>query len=543
MTEKMKTVCVGRFLVDLPVHARVGLSHEMIDGFAIATVEESEPAFRARLAAREAAIQARGPATDGTGGIVEATDLRVDDMLGRIFMYGRNRGYLMEGERRVDDEFVSVEAHAHTGGVSFTLSMKVADAADARRAAGLLARLKLKGETEVPALPGFCIGRALFAEPLPPHNTEHVVMHIGLPDHPDLGMAFSSLPGGGGERSLLTRVADMDADAGPDEMLRVTRLRAGKRDIGDFPGEESLERVREFNFATTFGFMWESEGVKDNPLKPFLLLELHAGISPEPGGKPADASLHEDALIALWDAIASSIRLRPNGPPPPDPRADPPGPTLGTTANAGDVCPQSGWWQCREGGPGVDVHGGQVQYIRQGERMPQALLLPRQTLWQKVRRIQPSAESPRLTAWTLVDKRMRPRVVSVVALAQAGAPVVSGEMAGAESRNGPQAAVGSYVRTGETCPASGWWRCEETHALDGTRWFARGSVLPVATFQVPPGVFARADGPEVIQRRSLWQLVRQVEAPAVASALSPSQAQPARPADSGQSANEPPAPA
>jgi hypothetical protein len=424
--------------------------------------------------------------------------------------------------------------------------MKVADADDARRAAGLLARLKLKGETEVPASPGFCIGRALFAEPLPPHNTEHVVMHIGLPDHPDLGMAFSSLPGGGrGERSLLTRVADMDSDAGPDEMLRVTRLRAGKRDIGDFPGEESLERVREFNFATTFGFMWESEGVKDDLLKPFLSLELQAGISPEPGGKPADASLHEDAVIALWDAIASSIRLRPNGPPPADPPADspdqPPGPELGTTANAGDVCPQSGWWQCREGRPGIDVHGGQVQYMRQGERMPQALLLPRQTLWQKVRRIQPSAESPRLTAWTLIDKRMRPRVVSVVALAEAGAPVLSGEMGGAELQAAPRAAVGSYVRTGETCPASGWWRCEETHALDGTRWFARGSVLPVATFQVPPGVFARAEGPEVIQRRSLWQLVRQVEAPAVTSVAAPSQTQAVRAAGSGQSANEPPA--
>jgi len=146
--------------------------------------------------------------------------------------------------------------------------------------------------------------------------------------------------------------------------------------------------------------------------------------------------------------------------------------------------------------------------------MPQALLLPKQTLWQKVRRIQPSTESPRLTAWTLVDKRMRPRVTSVVSLAQASPPPAGFEAAAPE----PRAAVGTYVRTGETCPASGWWRCEEVHALDGTRWFARGSVLPVATFQVPPGVFGKADGPEVIQRRSLWQMMRQVEAPAMTQA-------------------------
>jgi hypothetical protein len=78
--------------------------------------------------------------------------------------------------------------------------------------------------------------------------------------------------------------------------------------------------------------------------------------------------------------------------------------------------------------------------------------------------------------------------------------------------------LGNYVRTGEVCPASGWWRCEEPHALDGTRWFARGSLLPTATFQVPVGVFGKSAGPELIQRRSVWQLVRQAESPALTRA-------------------------
>jgi len=517
MTEKMKTVCVGRFLIDVPVEAEVSLSREMMDGFAIDTVEESEAVFHERVAAREADIVARGadPDGNGDGGMVAARDLRVAGMTGRSLVYGYSRGYLMEGDRRVNMESVSVEVHAHTGGLSFSLSAKSTEEASAAEAEALLARLRVREPDEIPTVGGFCIGRAVFVEPLPPHETEHIVMHIGLPDHPDLGMALASLPGGGRSRSLLTRVTENDAEASPDEMLRVTKLRAGKRDINSLPGEEVLERVRELNFATTFGFMWETQGVKNDPLQPFLSLELHAGISREPGGKPADSSLHEDAVLALWDTVASSIRLRPIGPPPAaDPPQEPSGPKLGTTANAGDVCPQSGWWRCREGGPGIDVHGGQVQYIRKGEHMPQALLLPRQTLWQKVRRIQPSMESPRLTAWTLVDKRMRPRVASVVSLAQAGPPALDFEPPG-----DTRAAVGTYVRTGEVCPASGWWRCEEVHALDNTRWFARGSVLPPATFQVPHGVFGKADGPEVIQRRSLWQLVRQVEAPVLAQSI------------------------
>ncbi|QJE02571.1 hypothetical protein HH212_23220 [Massilia forsythiae] len=508
----MKTVCVGRFLVDVPVQAEVSLSREMIDGFEIEKREESETAFHERVAARAADIDAQAAKDPArrTSGMLEARDLAIPGMAGRSLVYGRTRSYYFEGERRIDTEWVSVEVHAHKEGWSFSLSAKFADETSARAAEALLARLRLRGEDDIPAVAGFCIGRAVFAEPLPPHKTEHIAMHIGLPDHPDLGMAFASLPGGGTSRTLLERYADMDADAGADELLRVTRLRTGKRDIDALAGEEVLERVREFNFATTFGFVWEAQGVKDDPLRPFLSLELHAGISAEPGGKPRDSSLHEDAVLALWDCISSSIRLRPGGPPPSGPSgpAEPPGPKLGAVASAGDTCPQSGWWQCNEGGPDVGVQGGQVQYIRKGERMPQPLLLPRQTLWQKVRRIQSSVEPERLAAWKLVDKRLWPRMVPLVALAQPGMPPMPGD---AGAGKPPVALLGTQVRTGEPCPASGWWRCEESHALDGTRWFAHGSLLPAATFQVPASVFGHAAGPEAIRRRSVWQLVRQME--------------------------------
>jgi hypothetical protein len=274
-----------------------------------------------------------------------------------------------------------------------------------------------------------------------------------------------------------------------------------------------LERVHELNFATTYGFVWEMQGVPDDPQQPFVSLELHGGISPRPGGKPVDTSLHEDAVLALWDSISSSIRLRrSDSPPPADPPAEPPDPTLGALATAGETCPHSGWWQCREGGPGVDVQGGAVQWIRKGDRMPQALLLPRQTLWQKLRGLQPSIEPSRPTTWKLVDKRLRPRTPTLVALAPPGA-VGAGTDTPADSA--PAVVLGTQVRTGDICPASGWWRCGETHALDGTRWFPRGSTLPAATFQVPAGMFGRSAGPEVIQRRSVWQLMRHAEAEGV----------------------------
>jgi hypothetical protein len=515
MTEKMKTVCVGRFLIDVPVQSEITVSRERMAGFEVETIEESDDAFRTRIAGREADISAQGMAMDRDSGIVEARDLRVPDMIGRVFIYGRSRGYVMEGDRRVDMESVSVEAHGHMNGLSFSLSATESSESRAKTAEELLARLRPRAEDEIPTVPGFCIGRGVFADPLPTHKTEHIAMHIGFADHPDVALAFVSLPGGNRSRSLLTRYADMDAEASPDEMLRVSKLRSEKRIINELAGEEVLERVRELNFATTYGFVWETRGIQDDPQQPFLSLELHGGISPQPGGKPVDASLHEDAVLALWDSISSSIRLRKaDSPPQAEPPPEPPGPQLGALATAGEVCPQSGWWMCREGGPGVDVQGGAVQWIRKGDRMPQALLLPRQTLWQKLRGLQPSIEPSQLTTWKLVDKRLRPRAPILVALAPPG-PV--GALADPPiDAAGHAVALGTNVRTGEVCPASGWWRCGESHALDGTRWFPRGSTLPAATFQVPAGMFGRSAGPEVIQRRSTWQLMRRAEAEFVA---------------------------
>jgi hypothetical protein len=51
-------------------------------------------------------------------------------------------------------------------------------------------------------------------------------------------------------------------------------------------------------------------GIEGDLLLPYLSLELQTAKSATPGGTPVDTILHEDALLALWDRIASSIRLR-----------------------------------------------------------------------------------------------------------------------------------------------------------------------------------------------------------------------------------------
>ena len=312
MTAKKKTLCVGRYLDDVPAESDISFSGSMLDGFDIVANEESESAFRHRVNEREAEIAAHltSAGSDAEGGMETARDLRVPGMVGRTFIYGRSRGYLMEGERRVDLDSVSVEVHGNMNGHSFSLAAESTEAASVEQAEALLARLRIRGKDEVPAVAGFCVPGAVFVEPLPVHKNEHIVMHLGLAEHPELSLRFFSLAGGYPGPGLRARVGRVDATVNEGILGRMTRLLEGRRNIGGIDGEELLLRAREINSATTYGFNWEAPGAVDDPTQPLLSMELRTGLSERSGGKPVDSSLHEDALLALWDSIASSIRPR-----------------------------------------------------------------------------------------------------------------------------------------------------------------------------------------------------------------------------------------
>jgi hypothetical protein len=510
MTKQLKTVCAGRFLIDLPEDAQVSLSHSSVDGFDIVTYpDESDEDFAARVSKRERELNAEKNQF-GKKSMESSQDIRGDDRTGKIFVFNRISTHLYHGEQKIMLNGVSVNAFLRTGGISYSFVSKAFDPKLIGNLPRLIAKVRPVTDNQRPVAPGFCIDRALIADPLTAEQNERVVLFAGLPNHPDLSIVFSSMAGTKPGPGLLQRNAENRSKRFAFLGGLFTTLKEGVRPINGLPGEELAVRVREINFATTFGFNWEMGGTENNVLKPFVSLELSTGINPQAGGPPVQSTLSESALKDLWESMVSSIRIRPVT----EPKVAPVGPAqlaLGSYAIAGEACPETGWWKCNEGGNGVKVLGGQLQYLKKGQRMPQALLLPPQSLWQKVRGLQPSYESKNPTGWKLTDKRLRPRSVPAVPLAPA-IVVESGE-AGRPSAAAKPVPVGTFVRTGDPCPASGWWRCEDAHALDGTRWFERGSMLPVATYRVSPGVFGKSrTAPDVFHRRSMWQLARYAEA-------------------------------
>lgn len=520
MTEKIKTVCVGRFLIDMPDEARVDLPRASVAGFDISAFDESTDEFHARLAQREAEIKSKPDRFGGNKNLELVREVITENGLtGKIFVHSRtvNEGTAGNGLEieQYRYEGIAVEALVHGAGVSIDLGSDFYFPDRVEDLSRLVAQLVPNPQNKIPAEPGFCLDQAYIRDPLKADQGEQVTMFANLPSHPDIDFLLILAAGIDPDvDGLLKRGTASEDRLSMVEKLRVTRLRAERREIRGLSGEELVRRVVEENDAQVYTFRWEVNGTKDDVSTPHLVFSMTTGRSND---GPVPTSISEDAALGLWDKISSSIRVRPVE----KQRASlvqEPIAHVGAEAWAGDRCPQSGWWLCSEGGDGIGVLGGQRQYIKQGERMPQALLLLPQTLWDKLRGLQASVESKCRTSWKLVDARARKRVPSPLPLVKAK-PVASESTAVPVAANGGNAEsrslIGSYSSTGLSCPASGWWRCEESHALDGTRWFAQGSLLPPATFAVSPGIFGHSpNAPQAIHRRSAWRLMRLADAQA-----------------------------
>lgn len=519
MTEKMKTVCVGRFLIDMPEQAEVELRQGRIDGFNISVFDETEEVFQKRVADREAQILAKPDWRGGNNNLESSRDVTTENgLVGKIFIHSRRvaegtQGDGKGGVERYRDEGISTEALVHAHSISIDLSFDNRGLQWVEDLPKLVNQIVANPDNRIPAESGFCMDRVYVRDPLSAEQREQIMMFARLPDHPDVEFMFilsaGLKPDGGG---ILARTDAVDAGLSMEERMRVTRLRAAPREINGLAGEEIAELVVERDEARGHSFWWEVNGIEDKVLVPHIVFKMTTGNG---NRQPVPSSLSDGAALGLWDKISSSIRLRPVKSIETQQAVAPTTP-LGTYASAGERCPETGWWHCGDGGNGVGVLGGQQQFIKKGDLMPQALLLPPRSLWDKMRGAQPSFASKNPTFWKLVDKRAHERQPSSLPLAMPGLPATA-TVPGNDSDINKQdhVLVGSFAATGAPCPASGWWRCEETHALDGTRWFAQGSLLPPATFAVPPSVFGGSAGaPKSIQRRGEWQLVRLADAQA-----------------------------
>jgi hypothetical protein len=270
-------------------------------------------------------------------------------------------------------------------------------------------RLRLRDENEVPTEPGNCIEYAFLPdEPGPPKEPPAELLGIGfrLKEFPDVHLSIHIRPSNphySESDSLEWRLKRLEKNLKAEDpnhpMLKTVYFRRGPRQIHDWVnGFEGLSRSPEqptvhsvHDFAIAF------RGVAGDYLKPFADIRMQTGVANNAIGA-TKASLTDEEAIAVWDKITSTIRVRPTGNAAAKTADTGPRLPLGELAATGRTCPQTGWWIPSE--PGEDK-ANQRQHIKAGDRMPHMVSLGEPSLWQKIKGEQPSYRTA--TVWKLVD--------------------------------------------------------------------------------------------------------------------------------------------
>lgn len=403
MFEKTKTVCFGRFMVDVPASATVVWGEADVPLAAIiypggvAELKALAQEFIDKLKSEKAINHNDVPLL-----------LSVDDVVqpeGKIVVgyedFEAINGLKINGYFRLNNDGVVFNTYSFTDEKDGTIAL----------IKSVARRLRQRAENEVPTEPGNCIEYAFLPdEPGTEKQARAELVRIGfrLKEFPDTHLSIfvgPSNPHYTENSSLewrLDRLEKQQKAQNPNHPLLKTKiLRRGARQIHDWlNGFEVLSRSPEqAEIHSINDFAMDFRGVPSDPLKPYAEIQMQTGVADNAAGA-TKASLTDEEAIAVWDKITSTIRVRPTSATPVKTSEAGPGPhrPLGELAATGRICAQTGWWEPEES---RGIEGGGRQHIKAGERMPPVILLGEPSIWQKLKGERPSYR--RATVWKLVS--------------------------------------------------------------------------------------------------------------------------------------------
>lgn len=245
--------------------------------------------------------------------------------------------------------------------------------------------LRPRAVNEVPTEHGFCIEGGFFPDQQTGQWVETADLAVGFSPWADVSISIETLVSHQKDPdTLLDRINALGAPP-----FSINLIRKGARDSGPHKGQEVLFESTQRGHRT-YTFIWETDGEIDNNQLPHIHLEMRFGHE----GKRL---LSKDEALALYEYVLAHLRVRPVIAAPLS-HTNPPQSPLGELVSTGNICPQTGWWQCSEGG---EVVGGKRQFLKQGEPTPHAFIMDAPSLLQKLQGKRPSYKIT--TVWTLVD--------------------------------------------------------------------------------------------------------------------------------------------
>lgn len=310
-TQKMMTVCVGRFTIDLPEDAQVEFAGARIAGVDIATQSGyTEQQLQSDMKELEQGLALKKNEY-GQPSLEKKFDVDAINFKSSLMYYGRLKPIsIIEYGKSIPgtEEGISISAFGMKDAVSYIFRGK--NLASPRYEDNVLKVVKnfeALAPGQIPNSPGFCLERGVIREPLDADENETVTLFASLPGHPDMAIRLdTAIKTKSAGEPLLAR--DANNSVKRENSSHFKSLRNGPRIINAIPGGEVMDKVKEFNGTSAHSFMWEGGGRVNDVLAPTVTLELQTGQGrPD---EPVNSTLSDDEVRQLWERVSSSLKLR-----------------------------------------------------------------------------------------------------------------------------------------------------------------------------------------------------------------------------------------
>lgn len=311
---KTKTICVGRFLIDVPQESEIVYGPTSLPwpitsypgkGDSIGTIIEER---MGELDAEKA--WASGPLSDSDSAVGMIINGK---MPGQKIIFGVSKGSSL---------IYRIDSYVNLNGDLF---IQQADPISSEKDIAvqelntIAASLRSRSELEIPTQPGVCIEAGFVSDP---SISDYEALNIGvrLSEYPDVHLSLSvtkkdALVESDALEPRLRQAEEIASRSGNAAWYsRIKTLRRGRRQIGKWHGFEMLARKpAQAEEGASHEFVFVSQGEPKNSLLPVLEIEFHTGVKENHigGTKP---SVTDDEAVAIWDRLTASIRVRPTGP-------------------------------------------------------------------------------------------------------------------------------------------------------------------------------------------------------------------------------------
>lgn len=312
VVQQARTVCIGRFLIDVPVSAEVVFGPARVPVELIRMPGDAEKLNAAVSKSLEQIEKYRSRAYRGL--------VAQDSMLGKVIDGIHPKHKIVFGIGKTDGAFYNVQSFFSVDNDLFLQEYDIFG--DGKRYEEAVRKLKMaaaliriRSDDEIPSEPGLCVDGAFVAEP-PFAMAEAVTLGIRLREFKDVHLSI--------EMTKKNYVVESDALEPRIKMAErdaiknghgtwysaIKTIRRGSRTIGKWTGYEMLAlKPAQEHEQESHEFVFLSQGEPKNVMLPVLEIEMHTGVAGNKVGGVRPSVTDEEALY-LWDKVTSSIRPR-----------------------------------------------------------------------------------------------------------------------------------------------------------------------------------------------------------------------------------------